>query len=199
MSITAQAIDLLHRHPGRKRIPTRRSEAERDHRPVEPSHVIQAAGVAIRIKFAGATQENALDALHGTTIGQLRLRGQMGDPSGISVTQHGAAHNYRGRVLAYHRLMGIPSPHPRALDLLYGSRGQSCLPESDTAVIDEIKGEFRNCRRVLLDCGAAIGLGSRINAIVYAVVIEDMNIGGLRSDDFGNLRNGLNALARYFK
>ena len=196
MTITEAAITLLHQGAGRKRIRHRRPEAERDHRTVEPAHVIRAPAVSIRIRHCGASAENALDEHHATIIGRLFLRGQANntDPSGISGPQFAAAEDYRRCVFRYHRIMGIPSPHCRTSDLGVASAGLSCMPESDTAEANTIKGEFRNCRRVLLDAGNSIGQGSRINAIVYKVVIEDG-----ACYDFGNLKVGLNALARYFK
>jgi hypothetical protein len=201
MSLSEQALDLLHRQPGRKRISSRRPEAERDHRPVEPAHVIQGPALAIRIKHMGATADNAKDENHATTLGQMLLRWKANqtDPSGISRDQFTAAGDYRRVVVSHHRLMGVPSANPRATDLLCPGKGIDCSPEPDQEVIDRIRGEFRNCRRVLLDCGAEVGAGSRINKLVYAVCIEDVHISTLQWFDFGNLRNGLNALARYFK
>ena len=196
MTITESAVALLHQGAGRKRIRHRRPEAERDHRTVEPAHIIRAPAVAIRIRYCGASVENALDENHATTIGRLFIRWQIDkrDPSGISQEQFAAACDYRRCVLAYHRIMEVPSPHPRATDLCSLGKGLSCGPESDTELVMKIRGEFRNCRRVLLDAGNSIGQGSRVNAVVYRVVIEDGPC-----FDFGNLKVGLNALARYFK
>jgi hypothetical protein len=149
---------------------------------------------------AGATEEDALNHLHATTIGILHRRWQTdhGEPSGISENQYRAAQRYLGYVVAHARLLGIPSPHPRTVALLLAGSGKSCEQDPLPEWIAMIRSQFRNCRRVLLDCGASLGLGSRINAIVYAVVVEDRKLGDLARQDIQNLRCGLNALARYF-
>jgi hypothetical protein len=154
---------------------------------------------AYRVR-AGAAEGDALNHLHATTIGILHHRWQAdhGEPSGVSESQYHAAQRYLGYVVANARLLGIPSPHPRSAALGLAGTGQSCDDDPDPAWAAKIRNRFRDCRRVLLDCGAALGLGSRVNAIVYAVVVEDRKLGDLARQDIQNLRCGLNALARYF-
>ena len=149
---------------------------------------------------AGAAEEDALNHLHATTIGVLHRRWQAdhGEPSGVSESQYRAAQRYLGYVVANARLLGIPSPHPRAATILLADLGQSCEQDPDPEWVARIRAQFRTCRGVLLECGASLGLGSRVNAIVYAVVVEDRKLGDLGRQDIENLRCGLNALARYF-
>lgn len=195
--IAAQAIELLHRRPGRKRIPLRRLEATRDKQAVEPAHVVVAIAKAARIRH-GASEANALSDLQGTVIGRLFLRwqGNRSDPGSISDSQYHASQTYLRLVQDNARVLGIPSPHPRAMDLASGSRGKSCGRDVPPDVATEIKGRFRDARRTLLDTGASLGRGSHINRIVYNVVILDQ---GCDKDDIRDLRCGLNALARLFE
>ncbi len=55
---------------------------------------------------------------------------------------------------------------------------------------------FSDFRRALLDAGREIGVGSRINAAVYRICIEDPPIDGVSIEEIENLRYGLNAIAR---
>jgi hypothetical protein len=196
--MTLSTHALLHMRPGRPRATnvTRGPDGVSDG---EKAADIVKVAKAYRMR-AGATEEDALNHLHATTIGILHRRWQAdhGDPSGISETQFRAAQRYLGYVVANARLLGIPSPHPRAATLLLVGVGQSCEEDPDPGWVAKIRSQFRNCRGVLLDCGASLGLGSRINAIVYAVVVEDRKLGDLARHDVENLRCGLNALARYF-
>jgi hypothetical protein len=189
---------LLRMRPGRPRSEnvTRGADGVSDG---EKAADIVKVAKAYRMR-AGATEDDALNHLHATTIGLLHRRWQVdhGEPSGISENQYRAAQRYLGYVVANARLLGIPSPHPRAAALLLAGLGKSCAQDPDPESIARIRSQFRNCRRVLLDCGASLGLGSRINGIVYAVVVEDRKLGDLTRQDIQNLRCGLNALARGF-
>jgi hypothetical protein len=197
MSLSADA--LLHIRPGRPRAANVRRGADGNSDGERAADIVKVAK-AYRMR-AGATEEDALSHLHATTIGILhrRWQGDHGDPSGISAAQYDAAQRYLGYVVAHARLLGIPSPHPRSTALLLVGAGQSCEQDPDPEWVAKIRNQFRNCRRVLLDCGASLGLGSRINALVYAVVVEDRKLGDLARQDIQNLRCGLNALARYFR
>src|SRR5215469_11719766 len=76
---------------------------------------ITAVARAQRVK-AGADPDDALNALHGSTIGILHRRWQMcdSDPGGISEAQYQAAQTYIAIVLRYSEIMGIPLPRPTA-------------------------------------------------------------------------------------
>ena len=58
---------------------------------------------------------------------------------------------------------------------------------------------FSGLRRTLLDCGAEIGVGSRVNAAVYRICVEDPPIDAVQPVEIENLRYGLNAVARYLR
>jgi hypothetical protein len=196
--MTLSAQTLLRMRPGRRRAAdvTRGADGVSDGE--RPADIVKVAK-AYRIR-AGASEEDALNHLWATTIGILHRRWQAdhGDPSGVSEAQYRAAQLYLDHVVANARLLGIPSPHPRTTALLLAGAGRNLEQEPDAEWVARIRTQFRNCRRVLLDCGASLGLGSRINGIVYAVVIEDRKLGDLARQDIQNLRCGLNALARYF-
>jgi hypothetical protein len=189
---------LLRMRPGRPRAADVARGADGVSDGERPADIVKVAR-AYRIR-AGASEEDALNHLYATTIGILHRRWQAdhGDPSGVSEAQYRAAQLYLDYVVANARLLGIPSPHPRTTALLLASAGRNLEQEPDAAWVARIRAQFRNCRRVLLDCGASLGLGSRINGIVYAVVVEDRALGDLERVDIQNLRCGLNALARYF-
>ena len=196
--MTLSEQTLLRMRPGRPRAANVRRGADGVSDGEKAADIVKVAK-AYRMR-AGAAEEDALNHLHATTIGILHRRWQAdhGEPSGVSESQYRAAQRYLGYVVAHARLLGIPSPHPRAAAILLADLGQSCEQDPDPEWVARIRAQFRSCRRVLLECGGSLGLGSRINAIVYAVVVEDRKLGDLGRQDIQNLRCGLNALARYF-
>lgn len=197
MSLSTEA--LLHMQPGRKRSATVKRDApgspniERDQRTrgERPVDVVAVAR-AYRIKD-GANPEKALHEDYGSTIGRLRLEGAISDE------QLYAAQRYATCVIQNARLYGIPSPHPRALDLLTASKGLSCNGDISEDEANEIKRRFRDCRRELLDCGKDLLVGSAVNRVVYGVAVEDWQMGQLVPSDVQNLRCGLNVLSRLMK
>jgi hypothetical protein len=197
MTLSTEA--LLHMRPGRPRSRTvkrdspgspnvKRDQRTRGERPAD----VVAVARAYRIKD-GANPENALHEHYGSTLGRLFLE------RAISQEQLHAAQRYAICIIQNAKLFGIPSPHPRALDLLMASKGLSCDVEISEEQANEIKGKFRDCRRTLLDCGTNILVGSRVNRVVYGVAIEDWPIGQLQKGDVENLRCGLNVLGQLMK
>lgn len=143
----------------------------------------------------GIALSDAPNALAGHPIGRLRLAWLAEDKGrGISRRQLEAAEAYQKIIYAHAGIMGLPMPNVQAQDLT-GIHGGS-RPEPDEKTIFEIRGRFRDARRLLLDAGAQIGVGSRVNAIVYAVVVEERDERTLSEDEIGILRCGLNALDR---
>lgn len=185
MSMTAEVVLHTYRRPRRSRRPrnVRRGESPAD---------IRAVAKAYRVK-EGALPDNALHELYGTTIGRLRLE------ESISESQLNTAESYLRCVVAHARLLGIPSPHPKALDLLMASGGLSCESEPDAEWVLGIRRQFSDARRALLDCGQALGIGSQVNRIVYGVIVENWPRYSIGSRDVQNLRCGLNALGRVFR
>ncbi len=86
--------------------------------------------------------------------------------------------------------MGIPLPRP------VGPEDGATRPDPDDETILRVRRRFADMRRALLDAGAALGLGARVNAAVYHVCIEEAPLEALRPSEIEALRYGLNALAR---
>ncbi len=178
---------------GRRRQSDRRRDASGRSRGESGTEVVAVAR-AQRVK-AGADPEDALNALYSSTIGILHRRWQMcaSDPSGISIDQYNAAQSYISCVTRYCELMGIPLPRPCA-----GATGATRRDPDDKVVL-AVRRRFSDLRRTLLDCGREIGAGSRVNAAVYRVCIEDPPIDAVEPAEIENLRYGLNAVARYLR
>jgi hypothetical protein len=186
-------IKHITRRGGRPRQADRKRDASGRSRGESPADIVAVAR-AQRIK-AGADPDDALNALHVSTLGILHRRWQMcaTDPSGISADQYHAAQAYISCVIRYCEIMGIPLPRPAA-GPLGATRG-----EPSEEVVLAVRRRFSDLRRTLLDCGREIGVGSRVNAAVYRICIEDPPIDGVEPVEIENLRYGLNAVARYLR
>jgi hypothetical protein len=186
-------IKQVTRRAGRPRQSDRKRDASGRSRGESPAAIVAVARVQ-RVK-AGADPDDALNALHGSTLGILHRRWQMcaTDPSGISADQYNAAQAYVSCVIRYCELMGIPLPRPTA-----GATGATRCDPPD-AVVLAVRRRFSDLRRTLLDCGREIGVGSRVNAAVYRICIEDPPIEAVQPAEIENLRYGLNAVARYLR
>ena len=181
------------RRGGRPRQPNRRRDASGRSRGESPAEIVAVAR-AQRIK-AGADPDDALNALHGSTLGILHRRWQAcaTDPGGVSAEQYDAAQVYIACVIRYCEIMGIALPRPTA-----GAGGATRGEPSDDVVL-RVRRRFADLRRILLDCGREIGVGSRVNAAVYRICIEDPPIDAVQPAEIENLRYGLNAVARYLR
>ena len=180
-----------HLRSGRPRKPDRRRDAATGRSRGETSAEITATARAQRAK-AGVAPDDALNALNGSTIGVLHRRWQLcaSDPGGVSADQYRAAQAYIGTVFQYAQIMGLPLPWPGTA----ASRPTRADPDEQTILA--VRRRFADFRRALLDAGAAIGAGSRVNAVVYRVCIEDPGIDAVSTAEIENLRYGLNAIAR---
>src|SRR5690349_14951759 len=98
------------RRGGRPRQPNRRRDASGRSRGESPAEIVAVAR-AQRIK-AGADPDDALNALHGSTLGILHRRWQAcaTDPGGVSAEQYDAAQVYIACVIRYCEIMGIALP-----------------------------------------------------------------------------------------
>ena len=186
-------IRHITRRGGRTRQPNRRRDANGRSRGESAAEIVAVAR-AQRIK-AGADPDDALNALHGSTLGTLHRRWQAcaTDPSGISADQYVAAQAYIACVIRYCEIMGIALPRPVA-----GAPGATRGEPSEEVVL-RVRRRFSDLRRILLDCGREIGVGSRVNAAVFRVCIEDPPIDAVQPAEIENLRYGLNAVARYLR
>ena len=188
---TENQMPRAHLRYGRPRQPDRQRDATTGRSRGETTAEITATARAQRVK-AGAAPDDALNALNGTTIGILHRRWQLcaSDPGGVSGDQYHAAQAYIATVFHYAQIMGLPLPWPGTA----ASRPTRSDPDEQT--IAAVRRRFANFRRALLEAGAAIGAGSRVNAVVYRVCIEDPGIDAVSKADIENLRYGLNAIAR---
>lgn len=173
------------RKSGMKR--DRASGRARGETPAEAMATVKAQ----RVKL-GAPRDDASNALYGTTIGLLHRRWQLCEtnPCGLSTDQYNAAQTYIATVFHYCELMGIPLPWPG------GAASRATRGDPDEETVLRVRRRFADFRRALLDCGAALGLGCRVNAAVYRVCIEDPHISTVRPREIELLQFGLNALAR---
>jgi hypothetical protein len=176
---------------GRPRQPDRRRDAVIGRSRGETAAEITAVARAQRVK-AGASPDDALNALNGSTIGVLHRRWQMcpTDPGGVSGDQYRAAQAYIATVFHYAQIMGLPLPWPGS------AASRPTRPDPDERTILAVRRRFADFRRALLDAGAAIGVGSRVNAVVYRVCVEGPGIDAVSKAEIQNLRYGLNAIAR---
>jgi hypothetical protein len=197
MSFQRTGNDMQIKHitwrAGRSRQSDRKRGASGRSRGESPAEIVAVAR-AQRIK-AGADPDDALNALHSSTLGVLHRRWQMcpTDPSGLSADQYNAAQAYVSCVVRYCEIMGIPLPRPSA-----GALGATRRDPPD-AVVLAVRRRFSDLRRTLLDCGREIGVGARVNAAVYRICIEDPPIEAVQPAEIENLRYGLNAVARYLR
>jgi hypothetical protein len=190
---TNMQIKHITRRGGRPRQSDRKRDASGRSRGESTAEIVAVAR-AQRIK-AGTDPDDALNALHVSTLGILHRRWQMcaTDPSGLSSDQYNAAQAYISCVTRYCEIMGIPLPRPAA-----GALGAT-RRDPPEAVVLAVRRRFSDLRRTLLDCGREIGVGSRVNAAVYRICIEDPPIDAVEPAEVENLRYGLNAVARYLR
>jgi hypothetical protein len=193
MSITESAIGLLHRRPGRKRLPQRRPGAERDHRPVEPEHAIKATVMSYRTRFIGP--QNAADPLCSHALGRLLLnaRNRLEEPISIDQRQYDAGHRYSKLIARHAGIMGYSTGSPRSPGFELVANGPSCGQEPDEQVILEIRREFSGTYRALVDEGIQVA------RTTYDVCLDRMPFEAIDIDRIGVLRIGLNALVHYWK
>ena len=150
----------------------------------------------------GVGPEHADDALAGFTLGRLLLRHQAdrSDPGSITPQQYDAGEHWSRIVRAHARIMGYSLVRPSPGFAVVG-RGLSCAAEPDGDVIVRIRRRYADCYRALIEAGRVFkdgrkASGLEVAMIVWDVCIENRPIGTLSAADYGNLRTGLNALAK---
>jgi hypothetical protein len=185
----------------------------------EPEDVVRAVALAYRAKETTAagigdfiaremghrdrrTAANPLaDPLNGFTLGLLRQRNKASreDPTGITETQYDAGEKWANLCRQHAMIMGYSLGSARSPTLTLTPPGQSCVKEPDEAVIFEIRRQWSDCYRTLMDAGVALRRGVKVALICWDVCVINRSIKQMSRDDFGNLRAGLNALARVLK
>lgn len=163
----------------------------------ERTEDIVAVGLAARVK-AGIALQDALNANAGHTIGRLYLAhiANHSDPFSISAEQKNAADWYSAMIYRNAAIYGLPLPFPKSPQLMFIAPGASCRRMPSDEEIARTRDEHRAARQALLDAGMAIGQGCRVNKIIYEVCIENRDLATMNLTDIGNLRIGLNALAK---
>jgi hypothetical protein len=166
----------------------------------EPPHLVRAVALAQRRREVAP--EHADNPLAGHALGRLRLRHQPHgpqDPCSISQEQYEAGERYAKIASRHARIMGYASGSPQSARLEVAPGGVDCAEEPDAETIVRVRRGFADCYRVLMDAGRTIGQGTQVALVTYDVCLDRRRMEGLTAVDVGNLKVGLNALARLFK
>ncbi len=171
-------------------------------------HVIAQEVLAVRKREnarMGLYLDEPSDALAGFTLGVLLLRSRQdrGNPGGITQTQYDAGDRWSAIVRRHANIMGyelkrgagqIKSPSFSMI----GS-GKGCGPDADDQQIAEVRDQFRSTYDAVMEVSRAHRLGVSVRDILYAVCVDNRPVLDLSEVDYGNLRLGLNALARVLR
>jgi hypothetical protein len=141
-------------------------------------------------------RQDALDALAGFTLGRLLLRNRAdpGDPGSINEQQYNAGQEWAKLVRRHAAIMGYALGSPKSPSFVLVGSGLSCAEEPDEEDIIRVRRQWSDCYRVLMEVCKTHGLAVR--DITYAVCIDNRGIEFLTPSDYGNLRVGLNTLAK---
>jgi len=153
----------------------------------------------------GFSREDASNALVGFTLGQMRLCGLaaaregLPDYRGISASQFEAGEAWARLCKRYEALSGIPSPNPKALDMM-GGGGRSIAPDPDEDYVRHTRDQWRKCYNALAETARTVTNqrrpGARLMSLTYDVCVLNRPLNTLSEADCGDVRSGLNALAR---
>ena len=151
---------------------------------------LRRCGVPVRDRHA------ALDALAGFTLGRLLLRhrADLSDPGSINEQQYDAGQEWAKLVYRHAVVMGYSLGSPKSPSFILVGAGLSCAQEPNEQEIIVVRRRWSDCYRALMETCKTHGLAVR--DITYAVCIENRSIDLLTPADYGNLRIGLNALAK---
>lgn len=166
----------------------------------EPPELVRAVVLAQRIRHVGS--EHAENPLAGHALGRLRLLHQphgLQDPCSVSPEQYAAGERYAVIAARHAAIMGYAIGSPRAAAFGLCADGMSCEQEPDETVILSVRREFADCYRTLMDAGRAIGQGTKVALVTYDICLDRRGFESLTRADIGNLKVGLNALARLFR
>jgi len=141
-------------------------------------------------------RHDALDALAGFTLGRLLLRhrADVSDPGSINEQQYDAGQEWAKLVYRHAIVMGYSLGSPKSPSFILVGAGLSCAQEPNEQEIIVVRRRWSDCYRALMETCKTHGLAVR--DITYAVCIENRSIDLLTPADYGNLRIGLNALAK---
>lgn len=169
-------------------------------------HAISKEVMAVRRRetiLNGLDPEHAGDQLAGFTLGILLLRGRQdrGNPGGITQQQYDAGDRWSGIVRRHANIMGydlkqgqsVKSP---SFSMVGGGRDTG--PDANDEQIAAVRDQFRFTYDAIMGLRDAYGSPAAIQVrnILYGVCIENKPAIELSEVDYGNLRLGLNTLAR---
>lgn len=150
----------------------------------------------------GIAAAHARDPLAGFTLGRLRLIGmaaeRSGEPDmrGITNAQCTAGEAWARLARRHAAIMGYALGSPKSASFVMVNFGLSCEEEPDEKEVTRIRRKWSDCYRALMDAGTANGTGTKVALVTWDVCVNNVPVHTLRTTDFGNLRLGLNALAR---
>ena len=148
---------------------------------------------------------HAGDALAGFTLGRLLLRhrADRSDPGSITPQQYDAGDDWSRIVRAHARVMGYSLGRPSPGFVMAGT-GLSCASDPEQGEVLRIRRKYSDCYAALIDAGTLFKgqgkvTGVEVAMICWDVCINNRPISTLSAADYGNLRAGLNALAKVLR
>lgn len=142
----------------------------------------------------GINPDNANLGLSGFTLGKLFLRwkADKGDPGAISREQYQAGDRF-ARVCRRHQAVMGYSSEIRLLSASNATIRRGSGIEPTQSEVDDAREDFRAC----YDALAVQSRSTRgVQELVYGVCIDNRPVDTLTLTDYGNLREGLNALGK---
>jgi hypothetical protein len=161
--------------------------------------------LAIRLRdlrrdgLRAADAKDALDARSGFTLGRLLLRHRAdpSDPGSVNEQQYDAGQQWARLARRHAVLMGYASGSPVSPSFVMVGSGVSCAASPTEAEIAAVRRQWSECHRALMEAAKTHGLAVR--DVVHAVCVENRSLEFLDHADYGNLRIGLNALAKVMR
>jgi hypothetical protein len=166
----------------------------------EPPHLVRAVALAQRARTVAP--EHVDNPLAGHALGRLRLRHQPHgppDPCSISPEQYDAGERYAAIASHHAAIMGYATGIPQSAPLEVAATGLACREEPDADTIRHVRRQFADCYAALMEAGRAIGQGTCVALVTYDICLDRRAMESLTAQDLGNLKVGLNALARRFR
>lgn len=192
MSLSSDA--LLRLRPGRRRNKHRGKVSHR-----ESELVVKAVVLAQRARTVG--DRDADNPMAGYCLGRLRLRSSawMDDPISISQKQFDTGERYARLAARHAAIMGYATGSPRSPILDMIANGLSCRAEPDEDMILEIRRDWSDAYRILMDTGRAVHRGIYVALATYDCCLDRLPFETLDEVRIGDLRVGLNALHRMWR
>jgi hypothetical protein len=166
----------------------------------ESPHLVRAVALAQRLREVAP--EHIDNPLAGHALGRLRLRHQTQgpqDPCSVSQEQYEAGERYAAIATHHAAIMGYARGLPQPARLEIAATGLACREEPEAEVIARVRRQFADCYGALMRAGKDIGQGAKVALVTYDVCLDRRGMDSLTSTDLGNLKVGLNALARIFR